>query len=162
MNKRAHLLNALLLGVGIGFIMEPSGNARTAITIVEITPPIILGTLLPDVDTVIGRHRKTLHNVPVLGFFLLYPIYFGNLDFVWVGILAHYILDMFVGTRGLALFYPLDREFTLPVAVSSNGIIALFILLVVTALELAAAGLLLSADVRLSELGRLLVSTWPA
>lgn len=82
MNKRGHVLNALLLALGLGFVIEPGLDMATARTVAEITVPIVLGALFPDVDTAFGRHRKTLHSLPVLGIFLAYPIVFGNLQYV--------------------------------------------------------------------------------
>jgi len=35
-------------------------------TIVMIGVPVTLGALFPDVDTAFGKHRKTLHNLPIL------------------------------------------------------------------------------------------------
>lgn len=140
MNKRGHVLNAVLLAIGLGYMVRPSGDVETFVTIAELFVPIVLGALVPDVDTAFGRHRKTLHNLPVLAVMLAYPIYFGNLQWVWVGVLTHYALDLLGTKRGLALLYPLwDREFGLPfgVAVSSRWTTA--VMLVVTALELAAA-----------------------
>ena len=62
MNKEGHVLNAVLLGVGLGVVIEPSGTVETLRTVVAITVPVTLGALFPDVDTAFGKHRKTLHN----------------------------------------------------------------------------------------------------
>lgn len=124
MNKRGHVLNAALLAVGLGFLVEPAGSIETYVTILEVGVPVVLGALFPDVDTVFGSHRKTLHNLPVLAGFLAFPAVFGNLEFVWVGIATHYVLDVAGSKRGIALFYPLwSREFGLPtgVAVGTRG-----------------------------------------
>jgi len=123
MNKKGHILNAVLLSIGLGYVLEPSGDVETFVTIAEVSIPITLGALFPDVDTAFGRHRKTLHNLLVLGVVAAYPLYFANLQYVWVGVLTHYALDLLGTKRGLALFYPLwDREFDVPfgVAVSSK------------------------------------------
>jgi hypothetical protein len=72
-NKREHILNGILLGIGLGYILEPAGDLSTFVTIVVVTPPLVLGAMFPDVDTAFGEHRKTLHNLPVLLFF--YPFY---------------------------------------------------------------------------------------
>lgn len=115
MNKRGHVRNAMLLSIGLGYLLEPAGDAATFAAIAEVFVPVILGALLPDVDTAFGRHRKTLHNLPVLAVVGAYPLYFGNLQWVWLGVVTHYLLDVLGTTRGLALFYPLwSREFHVP------------------------------------------------
>jgi len=138
MNKRGHVLNGLLLGLGLGFVIEPSLSAATVRTIAEITVPIVLGALFPDVDTAFGRHRKTLHSLPVLGVFLAYPIVFGNLQYVWIGVLTHYVLDVVGSRRGIALFHPLsDREYGMPTGVTTSSKYADLVTVIVTAVELA-------------------------
>ncbi|MFW5916929.1 MAG: metal-dependent hydrolase [Halorubrum sp.] len=139
MNKRGHVLNALLLALGLGFVIEPGLDTATARTTAEITVPIVLGALFPDVDTAFGRHRKTLHSLPVLGIFLAYPIVFGNLRYVWIGVLTHYILDVVGSRRGIALFHPLsDAEYGMPTGVTTSSKYADLVTVIVTALELAA------------------------
>lgn len=143
MNKRGHVLNAVLLSIGLGYVVHPAGDVETFVTIAELFVPIVLGALFPDVDAVVGRHRKTLHNLPVLGIVLAYPIYFGNLQWVWVGVLTHYLLDLLGTKRGLALFYPLwEREYELPFGVPVKSRWSPYVTLVVTALELAVAALI--------------------
>ena len=144
MNKRGHVLNAALLSIGLGYVVHPSGDVETFATIAELSVPIVLGALFPDVDTAFGTHRKTLHNLPVLGIVLAYPIYFANLQWVWIGVLTHYVLDVVGTTRGIALFYPVwSREFNLPIGVPVNSRWSTAITLVITGLELVAAALLL-------------------
>ncbi|WP_123621247.1 metal-dependent hydrolase [Halorubrum sp. CSM-61] len=138
MNKRGHVLNALLLALGLGFVIEPSLSTATARTVAEITVPIVLGALFPDVDTAFGRHRKTLHSLPVLGIFLAYPLVFGNLQYVWIGVLTHYLLDVVGSRRGIALFHPLsDTEYGMPTGVTTSSKYADLVTVIVTALELA-------------------------
>ena len=140
MNKRGHVLNAVLLSIGIGYIIQPSGDVETFRTTAEVSVPIVLGALFPDVDTAFGKHRKTLHNLLVLGVVLAYPIYFDNLQFVWIGVVTHYVLDVFGSKRGIALFYPLwDEEFGLPIGVNVSSKWADAMMLSVTAFELAVA-----------------------
>jgi membrane-bound metal-dependent hydrolase YbcI (DUF457 family) len=143
MDKRGHVLNAVFLAVGLGFILEPAGDVATFRTIAAVFVPLVLGALFPDVDTHFGKHRKTLHNLPVLGIVAAYPIYFANLHWVWLGVLTHYVLDALGTTRGLALFYPLwDEEFGAPVGVPVSSDYADAMMLAVTAFELVvAAGL---------------------
>ncbi len=139
MNKRGHVLNALLLALGLGFILEPGIDMATAEMTVQITVPIVLGALFPDVDTAFGRHRKTLHSLPVLAVFLAYPILFGNLQYVWIGVLTHYILDVVGSRRGIALFHPLsDKEYGMPTGVTTSSKYADLVTVIITALELAA------------------------
>ncbi|MCU4718022.1 metal-dependent hydrolase [Halapricum hydrolyticum] len=144
MNKRGHVLNAVLLSVGIGIIVQPSGDLETVRTIAEVLVPVVLGALFPDVDTAFGKHRKTLHNLPVLGIVLAYPIYFSNLQYVWIGVLTHYVLDVLGSRRGIAFFYPFwDEEFDLPIGVPVSSKWATPMMLTVTAFELVvAAGLI--------------------
>ncbi|MGQ3327889.1 metal-dependent hydrolase [Halorubrum sp. FL23] len=138
MNKRGHVLNALLLALGLGFVIEPSLDTATARTVAEITVPIVLGALFPDVDTAFGRHRKTLHSLPVLGVFLAYPIVFGNLQYVWIGVLTHYVLDVVGSRRGIALFHPLsDTEYGMPTGVTTSSKYADLVTVAVTAVEIA-------------------------
>lgn len=140
MNKRGHVLNAVLLSVGLGYVFHPAGNAETFATIVEIGAPVILGALFPDVDTVFGRHRKALHNLPVLAGMYAFPQYFGNLQFVWLGVLLHYVLDVVGSKRGIAPFYPLwSREFTGPTGVAASSEYADLVTIGVTGIELLAA-----------------------
>ncbi len=140
MNKEGHVLNAALLGIGLGFILEPSGTTETLRTVVAVTIPVTLGALFPDVDTAFGKHRKTLHNLPVLGLFVAFPLVFENLSYVWIGILTHYVLDYLGSRRGIALFYPLSgQEYGFPSGVTTSSRFANVVTVVVTAVELAAA-----------------------
>ena len=139
MNKRGHVLNGLLLAVGLGFVLEPGVDAATAKAIAQVTVPVVLGALFPDIDTAFGRHRKTLHSLPVLGVFLAYPIVFGNLQYVWIGVLTHYVLDAVGSRRGIALFHPLsDREYGLPTGVTTSSKYADLVTVIITAVEIAA------------------------
>ena len=138
MNKKGHVLNAILLSLGLGYILEPTGDLETFKTIVEIGVPVTLGALFPDVDTAFGKHRKTLHNLPVLLGFLAFPYVFGNLEYVWIGVLTHYVLDVAGSKRGIALFYPIwKKEFGLPVGVAVSSKYADGMTVAVTVLELA-------------------------
>ena len=139
MNKGDHVLNGILLAVGLGYVLNPDGGIETFETIAATLVPVVLGTLFPDVDTDFGKHRKTLHNLPVLALLYAFPFYFGNLQWVWVGIASHYVLDVVGSRRGIALFYPLwDEEFGLPVGVTTSSKWATPVTVIVTGLELAA------------------------
>ena len=143
MNKRGHVLNALVLSVGLGCLTAPALDVTTLWTVVAIAVPVTLGALLPDVDTAFGTHRKTLHNLPVLALFFVYPFYFDNLRFVWIGVATHYVLDLLGSKRGIALFYPFDRaEFDVPVGVSARSRYAGGLMVLITTLELAVAAAL--------------------
>lgn len=140
MNKKGHVLNAALLSIGLGYLLEPAGDEITFLTILQVGAPIVLGALFPDVDTSFGKHRKTLHNALVLGGFLVFPYYFGNLQFVWIGILTHYVLDIAGSKRGIALFYPVwKKEFGLPVGVAVSSDRSTMMTIGVTIVELVAA-----------------------
>jgi membrane-bound metal-dependent hydrolase YbcI (DUF457 family) len=144
MNKRGHVLNAILLSIGLGYVLDPSGDVTTFATIAEVFLPVVLGALFPDVDTAFGKHRKTLHNLPVLLVFLAHPIYHaGNLQWVWLGVLTHYVLDYLGSRRGIALFYPLsDREYGFPSGVTTSSEHAELVTVAITALELGAIAVL--------------------
>ncbi|TQQ82142.1 metal-dependent hydrolase [Halonotius roseus] len=144
MNKRGHVLNAVLLSIGLGYVLEPSATIETARMMVELLLPVTLGALFPDVDTAFGKHRKTLHNLLVLGIFAAWPIYMGNLNYVWIGITTHYILDVVGSTRGIALFYPLSStEYNLPVGIPVSSSKSDLVTVLVTILEVGAfAGVL--------------------
>jgi membrane-bound metal-dependent hydrolase YbcI (DUF457 family) len=140
MNKEGHVLNAALLGIGLGFVLEPAGTVETLRTVVGVTIPVTLGALFPDVDTAFGKHRKTLHSLPVLALFVAFPVVFGNLRYVWIGILTHYVLDYIGSRRGIALFHPLSsQEYGFPSGVTTSSRFANVVTIVVTAVELAAA-----------------------
>ncbi|RBI60953.1 metal-dependent hydrolase [halophilic archaeon] len=157
MNRKEHVLNAALLSIGLGYVLHPSGDVETFVSIVEVGVPVVLGALFPDVDTAFGKHRKTLHNLPVLALFYVFPFYFGNLQFVWIGVLTHYALDMLGSKRGLALFYPYEKEFGAPLGVSVGSSLATTVTLVVTGVELVVAALVvyrgLVVDAGLAALG---------
>lgn len=141
MNKDEHVLNAVLLGIGLGYVLEPAGDVATFRTVAAVTLPVTLGALFPDVDTAFGRHRKTFHNVGILGLFVVYPLVFENLQLVWLGVLTHYVLDLLGSKRGLALWYPWDREFDVPFGVAAASPYASAVTLAVTGIELVLAAL---------------------
>jgi len=142
MNKDGHVLNAVLLSIGLGYVLEPAGDFTTFRTIAEVIIPVTLGALFPDVDTAFGRHRKTLHNFLILGIFLAYPLVFDNLQFVWIGVVTHYVLDLLGSRRGLALFYPYEKEYSVPFGVTTSSKYATAATLAITLFELVVAALL--------------------
>jgi len=144
MNKRGHVLNAVLLSIGLGYVLDPSGDVSTFATIAEVFLPVVLGALFPDVDTAFGKHRKTLHNLPVLLLFLAQPVYHGgNLQWVWLGVLTHYVLDIVGSKRGIALFYPISStEYGFPTGVTTSSDHAEVVTVAITILELAAVAAL--------------------
>jgi membrane-bound metal-dependent hydrolase YbcI (DUF457 family) len=144
MNKGDHVLNGILLAVGLGYVLHPEGGLQTFETIAATVVPVVLGTLFPDVDTDFGKHRKTLHNGPVVAVLYAFPFYFGNLQWVWVGVLSHYVLDVVGSRRGIALFYPFsEEEFGLPVGVTTSSKWATVVTVILTILELAAVAAVL-------------------
>ncbi|WP_049936911.1 metal-dependent hydrolase [Haloplanus natans] len=147
MNKEGHVINAALLSVGLGIVLvwPTAFTASTALETVEmvarLSVPVVLGALFPDVDTAFGKHRKTLHNVFVLGVVAAYPVFFGNLQFVWIGVATHYLLDVVGSRRGIAFFYPLtSQEWGLPTGVTTSSKYANPVTVVVTVLELVVLG----------------------
>ncbi len=144
MNKHGHVLNAILLSLGLGYLLEPAGNLQTFEMIVAIGVPVTLGAMVPDIDTAFGKHRKTLHNLPLLALFIAFPYVFGNLEYVWIGVLTHYILDMAGSKRGIALFYPLwDKEYGFPFGVPVSSPRATLVTVLVTIGELLIVALVI-------------------
>ncbi len=143
MDKQGHVINGLLLGIGVGFILEPAGNIGTLESVAAVSVPVALGALFPDVDTAFGKHRKTLHNLLTLAVFVAFPLAFDNLHWVWLGVLTHYILDVVGSIRGIALFYPYPSEFGFPTGVTTDSRYANAVTLVITALELGVAAALI-------------------
>ena len=143
-NKQGHVLNGALLAVGLGYVLEPAGDIATFRTIAATLVPVTLGALFPDVDTAFGKHRKTLHNLPVLLVFLAHPVYHGgNLQWVWLGVLTHYVLDIVGSRRGIALFYPISNtEYGFPTGVTTSSDYAEVVTVAVTMFELAAVAVL--------------------
>jgi membrane-bound metal-dependent hydrolase YbcI (DUF457 family) len=162
MNKSGHVLNGALLAVGLGAILAvdptagpilagPDGTVTAAsvgavardvgVSVAQLSLPVILGALFPDVDTAFGRHRKTLHSLPVLGIFLAFPFLFGNLRYVWIGVATHYFLDMVGSKRGIALFHPLsDTEYSFPTGVATSSAWATRVTVLITGVELLVLG----------------------
>lgn len=140
MNKHGHVLNAVLLSIGLGYLLEPAGDERTFVMIIAVGVPVTLGALFPDVDTAFGSHRKTLHNLPILAAFVAFPYVFENLQYVWIGVLTHYALDLAGSKRGIALFYPLSKtEYSLPFGVPVSSDYATAVTVIITAVELVIA-----------------------
>jgi hypothetical protein len=144
MNERGHAVNAVLLGIGIGVLLDPSLTAATGRRIVEVGVPILLGALFPDIDTSFGTHRKTFHNALVLVVFAAFPLYFGNLFYVWLGILTHYVLDLLGNVKGMAVLYPHSELYDVPVGVNVNSRWADVVTVAVTGFELLLAWFVVS------------------
>ena len=155
MNRPGHVLNAVLLSIGLGYLLEPAGFAviadgldtaslaETYSAIVVVGVPVTLGALFPDIDCAFGTHRKTFHNLPVLGAFIAFPLVYGNLQYVWIGILTHYVLDTLGTVRGMAYFYPWPEEYDLPIVAPLANYSTTAAVVVVTGIELVVAGGLL-------------------
>jgi membrane-bound metal-dependent hydrolase YbcI (DUF457 family) len=140
MRERGHVFNAVCLGLGIGVLLEPSMGVASVESVLGVGVPVLLGALLPDVDTSFGDHRVHGHNLLVLGSVLAFPVAFGNLAWVWLGVLTHYVLDLLGNVRGMALLYPLSENFyDVPVGVNVDSRWADLVTVSVTALELVAA-----------------------
>lgn len=138
MNERGHVVNAVLLSIGIAVILESRLAVPTVKTLLVVGIPVTLGALFPDIDTSFGTHRKTFHNLATLTAFVAFPLVFGNLHYVWIGVATHYVLDMLGNIRGMALFYPYPEEYDVPVGVSVSSRWSDVVTLGVTAFELAA------------------------
>ncbi|WP_338741918.1 metal-dependent hydrolase [Haloplanus salilacus] len=147
MNKKGHVLNAALLSVGLGVVLatpttlSASAALDSAVMVIELSVPVVLGALFPDVDTAFGKHRKTLHNVFVLGVVAAFPVLFGNLQYVWIGVATHFLLDVVGSRRGIAFFYPLtSQEWGLPSGVTTSSKYADLVTVIVTGIELGVLG----------------------
>ena len=136
-NERGHVVNAVLLSVGIAVIFDGRLAVPTLTAIATVGVPVTLGALFPDIDTSFGTHRKTFHNLATLGAFVAFPVLFDNLHYVWIGVATHYALDMLGNIRGMALFYPYSKEYDIPVGVNINSPWADAVTLAVTGFELA-------------------------
>lgn len=144
MNEKGHTVNALLLSIGLGVLLEGSLTSQVLVRIVEVSPPVVLGALFPDLDTTFGTHRKTFHNVWVLAIALAFPFVFGNLHYVWIGITTHYVLDLLGNVKGMGVFHPFGGFYDIPVGVNIDSRWADFVTLAVTAFELVViAGIIL-------------------
>lgn len=144
MNKHGHVLNGILLGVGVGYLLVPGTDMPTVRSIISVAVPVMLGALVPDIDTAFGAHRKTGHNLFVLAVFVAFPIVFSNLRYVWIGVLTHYILDVMGSKRGIALFWPFTNdEYDLEMGVPVSSGYATHVTLLVTAFELGVTGTVL-------------------
>jgi membrane-bound metal-dependent hydrolase YbcI (DUF457 family) len=149
MNKKGHVLNGVLLALGLAVIRNPpqalhftTNLELILVDAIRLVFPVTLGALFPDIDTAFGKHRKTLHNLPVLAAFVAFPYLFGNLEFVWIGIATHYVLDVLGSKRGIALFYPFSpKEYGLPIGVRTSSKWADLMTVSITGFELAALAL---------------------
>ncbi|GAB7011650.1 metal-dependent hydrolase [Halorubrum trueperi] len=142
MNKADHVINAVILSIGVGVLLAPGMNQSPYSAIILVGVPIVIGALFPDIDTEFGTHRETFHNIVTLAVFIAFPIYFENLFFVWIGILTHYVLDLLGTKGGLALFYPVTKHVSVPVGVNVDSSLARLVTLAVTAFELGVVWLL--------------------
>lgn len=142
MNKDDHIINAVILGIGVGALLAPEMNQPPFTTTVIVGIPIVIGALFPDIDTEFGTHRETFHNIVTLSVFIAFPIYYQNLFFVWMGILTHYVLDLLGTKGGLALFYPIGKHVSVPVGVDVDSPMSRIVTLAVTGLELGIVWLL--------------------
>jgi len=136
-NKRGHVVNAVLLSIGLAVLLEGRGALPTAEVLFAVGIPVTLGALFPDIDTAFGTHRQTFHNLLTLGVFAAFPLVFGNLQYVWIGVATHYVLDLCGNVRGMALFYPWSEEYDVPVGVNVDSPLADVVTLAVTGVELA-------------------------
>ena len=146
MNEREHVINAVLLSVGIAMILEGRFAMLTWQALVAVGVPVTLGALFPDIDTSFGTHRKTFHNLATLGAFLAFPVVFENLHHVWIGVATHYVLDLLGNVRGMALLYPWSREFDVPVGVNVSSPWAGAVTLAVTGFELAVVAVVVHTE----------------
>ena len=137
MNKRGHLINAVLLSAGLAVLLSGGSGVPSLRTLIVFGVPVTLGALVPDIDTAVGSHRKTFHNLATLGVFAAFPFVFANLQYVWIGVATHYVLDLLGANRGMALFYPWPEEYDVPVGVNVDSPWADVVTLAVTGVELA-------------------------
>ena len=146
MNERGHVVNAVLLSIGIAVILEGRLVVPTAKALLAVGIPVTLGALFPDIDTSFGTHRKTFHNFATLGAFVAFPLVFGTLHWVWVGVATHYVLDLLGNVRGMALFYPYPKEYDVPVGVTNSSKWSDVVTLAVTGFEVAVIAVVFHFD----------------
>lgn len=80
----------------------------------------------------------------MLGAFIVFLYVFGNLQYVWIGVLSHCLLDTFGSGRGIALWYPLnDGEWNPIDGPATKSRLAGPVTLIVTAAELIVAGVVI-------------------
>ena len=144
MNKRGHVVNAVLLSVGLAVLLEGPATLPTAEALLAVGIPVTLGALFPDIDTAFGTHRQTFHNLLTLGVFAAFPLVFSNLQYVWIGVATHYVLDLCGNVRGMALFYPWPEEYDVPIGVNVDSPWADVVTLAVTGVELVVIWALLA------------------
>ena len=72
-----------------------------------------------------------------------FPALFGNLHYVWIGILTHYTLDLLGNQYGMGVVYPLPGFYDIPVGVNVDSYWADAVTLLVTAAELGVVYLLI-------------------
>lgn len=91
------ILTHILSGALLGLILFKNQEAAAY---------CLLGSILPDLDAVLGMgvHRKLLHNV----FFVAALWYFGNI-YLAVGTLLHILLDSLT-KAGVAVFFPFSSK----------------------------------------------------
>lgn len=142
MNERGHVINAVLLAIGVSIILHPIPDRSILVAIPKFGIPIFIGALIPDVDTTFGTHRKTFHNLLTLLVFATFPIIFDNLHYVWIGVLTHYILDLLGNVRGMALFYPWPKFYDIPVGVPVDSKWTDVVTIIVTVVELGITAVL--------------------
>jgi len=113
MNKRQHLYGGLLSGIVIVLMSyyygKPLFSFIDSLIFIIVIPFM---TLIPDIDTEIGKHRGAFHNVffAILVAVLIYHIGSITILIAWfVAYTSHIILDLFT-KRGIMLFYPLSKS----------------------------------------------------
>lgn len=144
MNKREHIINGMLIGIGVGVLVDYATPGAALRSVVGVAVPVTLGALVPDVDTEFGIHRKTLHNVFILGGFIAFPVFYSNLEYVWIGVLSHFLLDAFGSKQGIALWYPFsDDEWNPLRAVSVSSRFAGVVTALITVFEMAIAAVII-------------------
>lgn len=148
MNKRHHVVNAVLLSIGVSLLLAGPLSIGAFEDIIKVAPPIVLGALFPDLDTAFGDHRKTFHNIWVLGFAVSFPYFFGNLYYVWIGVLTHYTLDLLGNRYGMGVFYPFPGFYDIPIGVNVDSNWAGVVTLLVTAAELGVVFILVDAGMQ--------------
>lgn len=136
MNEKGHVFNAICLGIGTGLLLEPTTSVAAVVSAITVGLPVLLGALLPDIDTTFGTHRQTFHNIWVLAAFVAFPHFVGNLHYVWLGVTTHYALDLLGNVKGMGVFHPFGGMYDIPVGVTIDSRWADVVTVLVTAFEL--------------------------
>jgi len=134
--------NHQAFGLGAGLAMyDYFGTTIPTLELLIITPLIMLGILLPDIDTptsVLGRkvpfisypigglfgHRSITHSALFCGGLMYYGFSLNSPVFFWLGFGAFmHILGDFFTPSGVPVFWPIPKRFSFFVTFATGGFV---------------------------------------